>query len=80
MQVKYYIKKNRLKAGQSQHFWFPKRPPRNKNSKLFIGIYLNRKKNAEENDPFMVKMGSYYSLRMFLFQSLIEVFIRWINE
>lgn len=55
-------------------------PQKQKLYKLFIAIYLNRKKYAEENDLFMVKMGSYYSLRMFLFQSLIEVFIRWIND
>lgn len=33
-----------------------------------------------ENDHFMVKMGSYNVLMMFMFQSLNDCFIRWIND
>lgn len=58
MQVKY--KKKQIKGMTISTFLVSKKvPQKQKLYKLFIGIYLNRKKYAEENNPFMLKMGSF---------------------
>lgn len=72
--------KKQIKAWQSQQYLFPKMSPRNKNSKLFIGIYLNRKKYAEENNPFMLKMGSFKDVSVSKFNWLFYSMNKRLNS